>query len=226
MSSHNSIKNLPRLLRPREKMASRGLQTLSTPELLAIIIGSGTKKENAITLSKRLLRSFDSLMTLSKSNLKTLTTCKGIGPVKASNVLAAFELGRRCNQEKKNIPNVLSPQQALLHVEEIRNKSREHLIALFVDARHQLIAKHVIAIGSLNKSLIDPRDIFFEALQVPCLGIILAHNHPSGDPTPSSEDVSFTKSIAQAGQLLGITVIDHLVVTKDTYTSMKESGVL
>ncbi len=215
----------PNQLLPREKLKSYGSQALSTPDLIALILGTGTRKEHVTVLAKRIVRSFDSLQTLSETSQKDLTKIKGIGMVNAGKLIAAFELGRRL-YFKSNNNHLLTPQDVIKEVNGICNKTREHLIALYVDARHQLLKKHTVSIGSLNQMIIEPRDVYTEALKLPCAGIILVHNHPSNDPTPSEDDIVFTKKIIKAGELLGIQVIDHLVVTKGEYRSMKEEKVI
>lgn len=225
MLSVKPLKHFPKSVRPREKLLQRGLQTLTTPELIALVVSSGNKSENVITLAKRILRSFESLESLARCDLTQLAKLRGIGPAKAGQLVAAFELGRRAAQSSETVP-LLNPELVVSHVADIRSKSAEHLVVLFLDARHQLITKQTISIGGLNQTIIHPRDIFTEALKLPCLGLILVHNHPSGNAHPSRDDISFTKRIIKAGNLIGITVVDHIIVTTDRYSSLQQLGLI
>ena len=218
------VKDLPKTKRPRERMQSVGVENLTDAELLALLLGAGSKKHNVITLSKKLLKKYP-LRKLYATELKELASMDGIGPVRAGKILASMELGRRAVED---IPlnAMLSPQDIIREVSDIREKRQEHLIALYLNARYVLIDKQTIGIGSINSMVIEPRDIFVHALSVPSPFIVLVHNHPSGDPTPSENDVKFTRRLVKAGELLGLSIVDHLIITKGSYISMKADNLL
>ncbi len=222
---HLTVKQLPHFIQPREKLELHGPSQLSTPELLAIILGSGTTTENALTLAKKITRRFLSLSELSTASLDQLIKLKGVGKVKAGQIIAGFELGRRI-QTTQTRRQLLSPQQVLPLVEDIRSAQREHLVVLYLNGRHELLVSRTVAIGSLNQAIVEPRDVLSEALKLPCPAFILIHNHPSGDANPSDEDVKLTVRLIAAGELLGLELIDHITVTQDDYRSMKQLGLI
>ncbi|HCR81290.1 MAG: repair protein RadC protein [Candidatus Pacebacteria bacterium GW2011_GWA1_46_10] len=207
----------------REKLRSFGPQNLSNQELLALILGSGTLNLSVIQLAAQILRQFP-LAILHQPSLKKLTTISGLGPAKAAQIMAALELGKR-NHQPTPTP-IRNPHSVLPHLEEIRRKRREHTICLYLNARHELLHKETVAVGGLNYSLLEARDVFGPALRLPAVSIILAHNHPSGSTKPSQEDLSVTDKLAKAGTLLGVTLLDHLIVTRTAYTSLREQGKL
>jgi DNA repair protein RadC len=221
--SHLTIHELPHFNRPREKLTNLGLKELSTPELISLILGTGTKTENALTLAKKITRSFCSLTELAKADANDLIKLKGVGMARASQLIACFELGRRIhtNQVSKQL---LAPEDVLPIIDDMRSAGREHLVAIYLNARHEFLAKHLIAVGGLNQAVIEPRDILSEALKLPCSAVILAHNHPSGDAQPSDEDIKMTQRIAEACDLLGLELIDHLVVTGTSFVSLRQIG--
>ncbi len=219
--SHHSLKHLPHFLKPREKLMEYGVAALTTPELLALILASGTKSENVLQLSQRLTRSYSSLKDLAGTSFQDLTKLKGIGPIKAGQILATFELGKRVFQPSTQ-KSILTPEDVFQETHHLTDSHREKLYCLYLDARHQLLKKQLISIGSLNQIIIEPRDVFADALKIPCLGIILVHNHPSGNPEPSEEDITFTKKIQKAGKLLGIQLIDHVIIAKGQYVSLSQ----
>ena len=218
------VKDMPKIKRPREKLYHFGHSNLKDEELLAIILGTGNRGENVVSLARRILREF-SLVRLSEASIKELTRIKGIGKVKATKVISAFELGRRtlANDVPKSM---ISPEDILHEVSDIRNKSSEHLVALYLNARFHLINKTTVGKGSLTTSVIEPRDIFAPALSLPCANIIIVHNHPSGDSSPSDADKGFTDKVKEAGDILGVTLVDHLIVAKKNYYSFKENMLL
>jgi DNA repair protein RadC len=224
MTNGKTIKDLPKIQRPRERLDVLGISNLTEPELLAIILTSGTKKKNVLTVAKQLLREFplDALLTAS---LGDLSKVDGIGKVKAGKIMAGIELGKRA-LVATSLHVVLTPKEVLHEVKDIENLKQEHLIALYLNARHELLQKQTISVGSLNQAIIEPRDIFSYALLLPSPFIILVHNHPSGDPTASEADIKFTKRLVEAGNLLGIKIIDHIIVTAKDYSSFKEANVL
>lgn len=219
------IKDMPFSSRPREKLEVFGRQHLSNEELLAILLGSGTKKENVLQLSQKLLQAFP-LSELSGIQANQLTKFPGVGKTKASKVLAAIELG-----ERMFAPSLLhkvliySTEDAVEQLKEYALKKQEYLVALYLNARHELLQKEVIGIGSLNSMVITPKEIFSPAMQLPCASLIVAHNHPSGDPNPSEDDIKFTSRVHEAGEVLGIPLVDHLVIAKSSYFSFRENKV-
>jgi DNA repair protein RadC len=219
-----TIRDLARTRQPRARLEAHGVQNLTEPELLALILSSGTKKKHVLSVANALLKKFP-LSELHSTSIAELTTVDGIGDVKAGKIAAGFELGKRA-MNSSTMSKMLSPKDVIREVKDICNKSQEHLIALYLNARHELLQKQTISIGTLNQAIIEPRDIFFYALTLPSPFIILVHNHPSNSPAASEADIQFTKRLIEAGKLLGIKIIDHIIVTKDDYSSLKESGLL
>jgi len=218
------VSKLPTFKRPREKLKELGPQNLSSEELLAIILSTGTKKHNVISLSKVLLKKFP-VEYLSRITMEQLTKVDGMGEVKAGKVLAAIELGMRSVGETRKI-SIKSVEDVVREVHDIRNQNKEHLVALYLNARNELLLKQTIAIGTLNQNIIEPRDVFADALRNPCAAVVLAHNHPSGDSAPSDQDILFTKKLQQAGDLLGIKVLDHIIVAEKESTSLKSMNLM
>lgn len=218
------IQDVPKTKRPRERLATLGSANLTNEELLAVILGSGTSQDNVLTLSRKTLRTFP-LENLQTATLADLRRVKGIGIVGASKIIASLELGRRAVGESP-AKKVQTPADVLREVDGLREKSQEYVVALYLNARRELVKKQVIAIGSMNQNIIEARDIFSPALALPCGFFILVHNHPSGDPQPSDDDLALTKKLLKAGSLLGISLIDHLVVTRNEYFSFRESGLV
>ncbi|MBU0579405.1 DNA repair protein RadC [Patescibacteria group bacterium] len=218
-----TIHQIPKTKRPRERLLKTGPQNLTQAELLAVILGSGTSRRNVLSLAKQIMTKLGS--SLIAATPKQLTLIHGIGPVQASKIIATLEFGKRTFSEKLK-PRLLKPEDVLREVGEIRTSHREQLIGLYLNARYELLAKEVLAIGSVNTHSIEPRDIFAPAVKLPCRSLILAHNHPSGDPQPSHDDITTTSRLKKAGELLGINLLDHLVVTKDSYLSFQQERLL
>lgn len=216
------IADIPKIQRPRERFVSLGRENLTNVELLAIILGSGTKNTNVISLARGILKKYP-LTKLSNTPLTELINTHGIGEIQAIKILAGIELGLRSSRNSLT-KMIKTPQDVYIETYDIREKSREHLVALYLNARYELIHKQTISIGGLNKIVIEPRDVFSEALKNPCAYIILVHNHPSNDTSASQDDISFTNRVIQAGNLLGISIIDHIIVGSKDYYSMKENG--
>jgi len=223
MRRSTKIKDFPRIKRPRERLAAVGIQNLTKVELLAIILSSGTKHGNVLSLARKILKTFP-LKELSGIQISDLTKIKGVGQVKAGKILASLELGGRA--VGGSVKQLLTPQDVLGEVDDIKSKNREYLVALYLNARHNLLKKQTISIGNLNQSFLEPRDVFAPALILPCSFIILAHNHPSGDSSPSMDDKTLTKHLFKAGELLGIKLVDHIIVSKNDYFSFKEAKLL
>jgi DNA repair protein RadC len=216
------IKDMPMMLRPREKLFQNGANNLSEAELVAILLGTGSAKMNAITLGEKLLREFP-LKRFSKESIREIVKYPGVGNAKASRIVAALELGERLFAPASVTKVVIqTAQDVLSQVRDIAGKKQEYLIVLYLNARHELVLKEVVGMGSLNSLRITPKEIFSHALQTPSASIIVVHNHPSGDTTPSDDDIHFTKSIHEAGEVMGIPLIDHVIVGVSGYYSFRE----
>jgi DNA repair protein RadC len=227
MSRQNlTIRDLPRIERPREKLLKYGPGRLSDLELIAVLLRTGRKGESVLSVANKLLKSAP-LAKLSDSSYQDLRKISGIGSSKACELLAAIELGRRLFQNKKiTIAQLLSPQDVFDHLKDVRESKKEHFIVFFLDSRNQEIHREIISVGTINASLVHPREVFEPAVKCLAVQVILAHNHPSGDLAPSEEDLNVNKRLAEAGKLLGIEVLDHIIVTKDSFISFKEKGLL
>ena len=220
------IAELPPALRPREKMLARGAAALTQAELLALVIGSGTRDESVLRLATRILRRHR-LEALPEVTLAQWRDTPGIGTAVACRFVAAFELARRLRQEEeRDPPKVCRPRDAWALVPELRRARKEHLVAIYLDAQSRLIARETLTIGSLNTTRTHPREILQPAIECLALGFVLVHNHPSGSLTPSVDDVEFTRSVRQAGDLIGIDLYDHVIVSARGFVSLKEKGLL
>lgn len=217
------ILDLPKVERPREKLSHYGPDKLSNAELLAIILGTGGKGINVVELSNKILRKFDS--NLAETNLEELKTTFGLGEAKACEIVACFELGRRFLKDKKS-ELILSPEKVWEELKGIRDSKKEHFVVFYLDTRNQVIKQDIISIGTLNASLVHPREVFEPAIQHNAAQIIIAHNHPSGDIEPSEEDKKITQRLQDAGKILGIEVLDHIIVVDKSWLSLREAGVI
>lgn len=219
-----SIKDLPKVERPREKLMHYGPGKLSNSELLAILLRSGRQGESALEMAGRILKKYgcDSLPHLSFDDLKA---CPGLGPAKACEIMSCFELGKRLLKEKK-AALILSPHEVWNELRDIKNCKKEYFVVFYLDTRNQEIKREIISIGSLNASLIHPREVFEPAVKNLAAQIIVAHNHPSGDPEPSQDDAEVTDRLVEAGRILGIEVIDHVIITRDGFLSFRERGLV
>jgi len=220
------IKDYPKDSTPRERLVAYGPESLSNQELLAILLRTGTKNESVMELSQRLLKKFDGLRMLKDATIEEITKINGIGSVKAIQILAALELGRRINKLRyEERYTIRSPEDAAKYVmDDMRFLSQEHFVAIYLNTKNQVIHKQSIFIGSLNASIVHPREVFKEALRRSSASIICVHNHPSGDPTPSREDIEVTKRLVECGKIIGIDVLDHLIIGDTKYISLKEKG--
>lgn len=219
-----TIRDLPRVERPREKLIQYGPEKLSNSELLAILLRSGKKGENVIELANKILKKFGA-QNLPNLNFKKLKTYPGLGPAKACEIIACFELGKRLLKGKKAIL-LLNPAQVFQELKDIRKNKKEHFVIFYLDTRNQEIKREIISIGSLNASLVHPREVFEPAVKCSAAQILIAHNHPSDDPNPSEEDLKMTKRLIKAGEILGIEIIDHIIVSKNHFISFKENKII
>ncbi len=224
--SHATIKDLPIEERPRERLVRHGAAVLSNAELLAILLRVGNKEENAISLAHRILKQEQGLRFLVDSKVEQMASIKGIGQAKAAQIKAAIELGKRLTTFELGVDKpVKSPQDvANLLMEDMRYLKKEHMKLVLLNVKCNLISVEEISIGSLNASIVHPREVFNPAIKKSSASIIMVHNHPSGDPTPSSEDIAITARISEAGKLIGIELVDHIIIGDGKYTSMKEKG--
>ncbi|MBG9445726.1 MULTISPECIES: DNA repair protein RadC [Bacillaceae] len=222
------IKDFPQDERPRERFAQNGPESLSNHELIAILLRTGTKDESVLQLANRLLTHFEGLRLLKDASLDEITAIKGIGSAKAIQVLAAVEIGRRISKLTYDDRYIIrSPEDGANYVmHEMRFLSQEHFVCLYLNTKNQVLHKQTIFIGSLNASIVHPREVFKEAFRRSAASIICIHNHPSGDPTPSREDIEVTKRLAESGKIIGIDVLDHLIIGENKFVSLKEKGYL
>ena len=217
------IKDLPKIDLPREKLAKYGSEKLKDYELLAIILGSGIEGLNVLELSKKILE-VTKKIGLKKITLADLLKIKGLGNAKASQVFVVLELGKRLNAEKK--PEVLSASDVWNFCADIRGLQREHFVAFYLDTQNCVIERQTISIGTLNSSLVHPREVFELGVKLSVASIIIAHNHPSGDLNPSIEDKKITERLVEAGKILGIEVVDHIILGKSGYLSFQDKHLL
>ena len=214
------LKEVAAVDRPREKLEKYGVNRLESNELMAILIRTGIPGKNVVELSKQILKIIQQI-GVDNIALGDLVKIKGLGKIKAGQILASVELGRRLLQNKKS-ELVLSAQNVWERMEDLRDSKKEHLAVFFLDTQNQIIKREIISIGTLNESLIHPREVFEPAIRFSTAQIIIAHNHPSGNLTPSPEDTAATKRLVEAGDLLGIKILDHVIVTKDGFKSVNQ----
>ena len=222
------IKELPMKERPRERFIKYGPSSIQTFELIAIVLRTGSKDESVLELAKRVTYMTKSLKDLGNTSIKDLKSIKGIGDSKAIELLAAFELGKRVFKESFIEQSKLqSPEKIYQYLKsELEMKTQEHFLALYLNIKGELIKKETLFIGSLNSSLVHPREIFKHAVINSAAAIIICHNHPSGDPTPSKQDIDITKLIHKNSLMMDIELLDHIIIGKDKYYSFKEKGQL
>ncbi|EJO7236056.1 DNA repair protein RadC [Listeria monocytogenes] len=212
--------------KPREKLQSYGIEALSSSELVALIIETGTKNESVLTIANRIIMKFKNVGEMQYASIEEFQLVNGIGIAKASKIMAAIELGRRISivTEQEEVV-VRCPEDAVkLVMPELAFLFQEHFHCLFLNTKNQVIYRQTIFVGGLNASIVHPREVFRLALRKSAASIMCFHNHPSGDPTPSSEDLLVTKRLAEAGNIVGITLLDHIIIGKNKYISLKEKG--
>jgi DNA repair protein RadC len=222
------VKDLPLSERPYEKLEACGPGVLSDAELLAIIIRSGSKKERSIELAQRILGiKKQGIRGIYELSLEDLQKVSGIGRVKSIQIKAIAELSKRISKNNAVTKlKISSPGTiASIFMEELRYLKQEHLKIVFLDTKNQIISDKFLTVGTVNASLINPREVFIEALKHNAVHVILLHNHPSGDPTPSREDILITKRIINAGDIIGIKLLDHIIIGDGNYISLKEQGI-
>jgi DNA repair protein RadC len=225
------IKDMPKNMRPREKLLEHGETNLNEHELLAIILGNGTRDTSALELANQLLETHQGLRHLQEASLEELKQAKGIGPAKAAGIKATFEIARRVAMDVKNRILIKSPEDVQQIATQslgplMRDYDREHFMVLYLDRKGGLIVQENVSVGGLHSSIVHPREVFKTAVKRSAASIILAHNHPSGDPAPSREDIDITRRLIEAGQIVGIEIIDHVIIGDNRYCSFKDKGLI
>lgn len=220
------IMDLDAAERPRERLAHLGAQALSNAELIAILLRVGIEGENAVQVGQRLLQTFGGIRGLHRASISEVVQQRGVGEAKAAAIKAAIELGRRLNLEApEERPSINSPGDAAgLVMYEMQALEKEHLRVILLDTRNHVIEIHEVYRGSLNASVVRVGEVFTPAVRRNAASILVVHNHPSGDPSPSPEDISITRSLLQAGKLLQIELLDHIIIGQGKYVSLKEKG--
>jgi len=223
------IKDLPLEERPRERLVKHGPSALANAELLAIILRTGAKHQSVLNLAKSILKKTEGIKHLNDISMHELTEIPGIGQSKAVQILASIELGKRVSQAltlgENNVPTVATPEDCFLLLgDEMKYLKQEHFVVLSLDIKQKLIAKDTVFIGALNASLVHPREVFRTALKRMASFIICIHNHPSGDITPSEQDIIITKQLVESSLIIGIPILDHVIIGRNDYSSLKAYG--
>jgi DNA repair protein RadC len=224
MKDSFTVHDLPLSERPRERLLKLGGEALSAQEILALILGRGIRGESVMVTSQRLLSKFGNLKGIASASIEELTQINGIGLAKAAQIKAAVELSKRLEStaDESQRPAIKSPEDVANIVRsQLKGKKREHFLVLCLDTRNRLINCRPVSMGSLDTSVVHPREAFKEAVSSSAASVIFVHNHPSGDPEPSKEDIELTKRLAEAGKIVGIEVLDHIIVCDKDYLSLK-----
>jgi DNA repair protein RadC len=223
-----TIKELPTEERPRERLHAYGAQALTTAELIAILIRTGNAQRSAVSLGEYLLAEFGSIKGVATASLEQLAAIKGLGTAKAAQIKAAIEFSNRLALfTEEGRPSIGGPRDVSnLLMPDLRYQKKEHLKSLLLDTKNRVLAIKTVSIGDLSSSIVHPREVYKDAVIASAASIIVAHNHPSGDPTPSAEDVAVTKRLIQSGEIMGIDLLDHIVLGDGTFVSLKERGLI
>lgn len=223
-----TIKQMPEEMRPRERMLKYGPEALSEVELIALLLRSGTAASSALDLGALLLAHFEGVRGLMQASVQELQAVKGIGPAKATEIKAALELGRRVAMAPPaERPVIRTPDDVrALVMEEYRHLDREHFGVLLLNTKHQVLADERISVGTLNSSNVHPREVFKNAIRRSAAALVLVHNHPSGDPTPSRQDIELTGRLVEAGSIIGIEILDHVIIGDNKYISFRAEGLM
>ncbi|HNV12792.1 MAG TPA: DNA repair protein RadC [bacterium] len=207
--------------KPREKMIKMSPETLSSAELLAVILNSGTKKEEVLSMADRILKEYGKNSIINEKNPKNIEKQFGLPLVKSCQIVACFELGRRFfNENKIGTITIRNAKQAFEHLKDMGNLNKEHFKGLYLNSRYKLVHSETISIGTLDASIIHPREVFKPALEYSASAVIIAHNHPSGVLKPSKEDLEINTKLKEAGEILGIEILDHLIISKNKFISL------
>lgn len=216
------IRDLPDSLKPREKLISYGPETLSLQELIAIVLNTGTKKEDVLEMSRRIVREYGNSALAGQTNVQALSSDLGIPLVKACQIVACAEIGRRFHKKNDSgLAVIRTPKDVYEYLKDMHNLPKEQLRGIYLDTHNRVIHDEVISIGTINTNIVHPREVFKPALEYGAAAVILAHNHPSGVATPSAADIQITKQLIEAGKLIGIHLLDHVVITRDTFMSIE-----
>ncbi|MBS4168378.1 DNA repair protein RadC [Parachlamydia sp. AcF125] len=221
-----SVLSLPIADRPRERLLKHGADVLSSVELIAVLLGSGMRGMPILQLSQEIMSRFGSLQNLADATVEELCQIKGLGIAKAIQLKAALNLGKRLSRTQASAKFQIKTPLHAYHLikDDLEKEMKEHFVTILQDVKGYVICSPTIAIGTLTATLVHPREVFYPAIRHRAAGMILAHNHPSGDPTPSKEDLEVTKTLVAVGRLVGICVNDHLIIGKDRYVSLREEG--
>jgi len=217
-----TIKDIPNFDRPREKLAAKGPEALSDSELIAILLGSGVKGKDVFQVARAILRKLDSKKE--KVDVKTLVSIEGVGFAKACQIIASFELARRRLLKESIV--IQKAQDVLPLISYIAHKKQEYFLCISLNGANEVIGNRIVTVGLLNANQVHPREVFVDAISDRAASVILAHNHPSGVLKPSPNDITTTKQLVEAGKILGISVLDHIIITKKGHLSFKEKGLM
>ena len=223
------IKDIPLNERPRERLINKGVEYLSNEDLLAILLKTGTKENSVKVLANNILKQLDDINNLKEINLERLVKIKGIGKAKACELLAAIELGKRLNKKIDNLNQIKIYSSSSIYEyykDKLKDKLQEYFYCVYLDTKNHIIKDKLLFIGTINESLIHPREIFKEAYLLSASGIICIHNHPSGNVNPSNNDIIMTKQLVEVGKILGIKVLDHIIIGKDNYYSFNDNDLV
>jgi len=221
-----SISDLPKEDRPRERLVRHGSESLSTSELIALILGSGSKSKPVLQLAQDIIVKFGGLQQLVEATLAEMLEIKGVGLAKALQLKAALSLGLRASKHTIQAKYRIEHPMHAYHLikDGIEFQKREHFIVILQDIKGYVICHEVVSIGTLSQTIVHPREVFYPAIRHKAAGVIVAHNHPSGDPTPSFQDIELTKTLLEASQIIGIPLNDHLIIGHQCYISLRQKG--
>lgn len=224
-----SLKTMSIYEKPREKIQHKGVNSLSHAELLAVVLQTGTRNETAVELGQRIINDLPhGLVDLSSITIEELMMNNGVGPAKGCQLLAAIELGKRVNSEKRQVIGKINSPTSVVDFfkDQLRHLNRERFLVVFLNTKHMITSYETISVGTLNASIVHPREVFNRAIKRSAASIVLVHNHPSGNPSPSREDKAITSRLREVGELVGIKVLDHIIIADDQYFSFKEMALI
>lgn len=219
------IRDLPEAEKPREKLSNLGPSALDNAELLAVILGRGTKREGVLEIARRIIDTYGSMALAEQTSVAKVQETFSVGHVHACQIVACFELGRRFFGRTKEV-FIRTPQDAFEYLKPMGRLRKEHFRGLYLDVTNRLIHDEIITMGTLTTNLFHPREVFYPAIQHSAAAILLAHNHPSGDADPSEDDIQVTKQILKAAEIMDIDILDHLIIGDESFVSLKEKGLM